>query len=478
MPSMTLIDGMPRLIQAGMGIHVSSAHLANATSRSGALGVVSGAALRHVVIDDIRNGDEDAIGLARLFPVASYVEEIMAFAPGGPKHTHAVPVDTPHPRYSAYPRRLSAIATFIEVKRAQRGHQGKIGINVMWKAALTALPTIYGAMLAGVDALLCGAGVPMELPDIVAKIRAGEDMEYLPLTGTGTHVRMAISQDGTSPLLQERPAPKMIPILSNFAFAKRMLDVWQKEYDGARPFAFVLENHSAGGHNAPPRNKSDFTEQDSIDSYFDKVLALGVPVYIAGAFEEGGSRADFEQWTARGAYGLQVGSRFALCRESGMRADLRKQIITANTTDSLTIKTDLTASPTGYPLKTVQLPHTTTEPEIYEARQRVCNKMYLTRSHFETLPDGTVKETYLCPSMPPEQYERLGGDPAETQGRFCLCNSLLSTAGYDADLEPPVVTLGESGKLVKRHWSAREIVEEILTPQYVTQKARELILTG
>ena len=44
MSSMTLIDGMPCLIQAGMGIHVSSARLANATSRLGALGVGRGLA--------------------------------------------------------------------------------------------------------------------------------------------------------------------------------------------------------------------------------------------------------------------------------------------------------------------------------------------------------------------------------------------------------------------------------------------------
>ena len=78
-----LIDGMPRLIQAGMGIHVSSANLANHTARLGALGVVSGAALRHVVVEDIRAGNAEAIELARTFPEPRYVDELLAFAPGG-----------------------------------------------------------------------------------------------------------------------------------------------------------------------------------------------------------------------------------------------------------------------------------------------------------------------------------------------------------------------------------------------------------
>lgn len=470
-----LVDDMPRLIQAGMGVHISSARLANEASRLGALGVVSGAALRHVVVEDVRAGDEEAIEIARSFPVAQYVGELLAFAPGGKRHTHAVPVDTPDPKHNALPRRLSAIAAYIEVMRAKRGHSGKVGINVMWKCALTVLPTIYGAMLAGVDALLCGAGVPMELPDIVAKIRAGQNMEYLPLTGTGTHARLAIAQDNTAPLLQAIQAPKLMPILSNYAFAKRMLDVWQKEYSGARPFAFVLEHHAAGGHNAPPRNKTEFTEQDSIASYFDKVLALGVPVYVAGAFKHGGTRDDFQEWTARGAYGLQVGSRFALCEESGMRPDLRQKIIEAAVRGELEVATSPTMSPTGYPIKHVSLPGTISDVEIYAARPRVCNRMYLTQSHFEEQPDGTVKETYICPAMPSEQYERLGGDAAETRDRVCLCNGLLSTAGYYDDIEPPAVTLGESGLQVTQQVTARAVIEDILTPEYVAEQERVLV---
>lgn len=471
-----LIDGMPRLIQAGMGAHISSAHLANTTARLGALGVVSGVGPRDMVIEEIRAGDEVAIELARTFPFAHYVEELLAFAPGGPKNDRPVPIDTPHPLHCALPRRLSTIGAYVEVKRAKLGHRGKIGMNVMWKLALTALPTIYGAMLAGVDALLCGAGVPMELPDIVARIRAGENLAYEPLTGTATHARLEIAADEPAALLKNLPTPHFLPILSNFAFCKRLLDNWAKNYQGTRPFAFILENHAAGGHNAPPRDKVSFGEQDDIRTYFDKVKALGVPIYVAGAFPEGGTRADMVEWTARGAYGLQVGSRFALCEDSGMRTDLKHEIIARNRRGELEVLTGNRLSPTGYPLKYINLPGTLADPALRTAQVRHCNRGYLLQSHFETLPDGTTQETYLCPGMPEDVFKSRGGNPEEQADRICLCNGLISTAGYHIEEEVPLVTLGTSGTQVKERLTARQIMEDILTPEYVAQRELALCL--
>jgi NAD(P)H-dependent flavin oxidoreductase YrpB (nitropropane dioxygenase family) len=472
--STRLIDGMPRLIQAGMGIHISSARLANITSRLGALGVVSGAGLRHVVVEQVRAGATEAIAAARTFPFARYVEELLAFAPGGSKHRSAVPVDHPEPRLGALAKRLTTICAYVEVAMAKKGHRGKVGINVMWKCALSVLPTIYGSMLAGVDALVCGAGVPMELPGIVASIRAGKDLSYTPLTGTDTHTHLSIAEDDPAPVLARMEPPKLLPIVSNFAFCKRILDTWAKRYDGARPFAFVLENHAAGGHNAPPRNKVAFTETDDLDSYFDKVLGLGVPVYVAGEFPGGGSRRDYLHWLERGAYGIQVGSRFALCSDSGMRPDLRDAVIEANRRGESEVVTDLRLSPTGYPFKRVTVPGTLSDPRVYAARPRACNRMHLARSVFQEQSDGTVKEAYICPAMPEKRFLSLGGNPADLEGRVCLCNALLSTAGFYSDVEPPIVTLGESGLQVKELLSARQVMEEILTPEYVAQAEKEL----
>lgn len=461
-----------------MGAYISNYRLANLTARLGALGVVSGVGLRHIVLEAIRRGDEEAIETAKGFPLVGYVKELLHFAPGGFKHSWPTPQDSTDPRYCDLPRQLSAITAYIEVMRAKRGHSGKIGVNIMWKCALTVLPTIYGAMMANADALLCGAGVPMELPDIVHSLRDGRDMEYLPLTGTGTNARLKVSEDDSSHYLSALEPPAMLPILSNFAFPKRLLDVWERSYGGVRPAAFVLENHTAGGHNAPPRNKVEFAENDDIGSYFDKVADLGVPVYVAGAFEHGGTRGDLLDWTARGAYGIQVGSRFALSDESGMRRDLKDAIIEANRAGGVSIKTGNIVSPTGYPFKYVELPGTLADPAVYAARKRICNRGYLCQSHFETLPDGKVKETYICPAMPEKQFRKLGGDPAELADRVCLCNGLLSTAGYHVDAEAPIVTLGISGRTVTERQSARQVVEDILTPEHVAAMEAELVLNA
>jgi NAD(P)H-dependent flavin oxidoreductase YrpB (nitropropane dioxygenase family) len=470
------LDEMPRLIQAGMGVRVSSCTLANTTSRLGALGVVSAVGLRHIVIEEIRQGREDVIAVAKTFPLGSYVDAIMQFAPGGAKHRRPAPLDDPDPVRGDLPKRLSVIAAYVEVIRAKQGHRGKVGNNVMWKCALTVLPSIYGAMLAGVDSLLCGAGVPMELPDIVRRIRAGQDLEYKPLHGTGTNATLTIAQDDPAALFAETELPKMMPILSNFAFPRRIVDIWAREMDGARPFAFILENHEAGGHNAPPRNKSEFGELDDIDSYFDRVHALGVPIYVAGAFPSGGSRSDLLYWMSRGAYGVQVGSRFALCDESGMRRDLKDAVIEQNARGEEHLVTHARVSPTGYPFKYREIPGTLSDPAVHAERKRLCNKGYLLQGHYEDRPDGTIRETYICPAMPEKQYRRLGGTDEEMDDRVCLCNTLLAAVGLAPVDEPPLVTLGQSGSLCTERRTAREVIEDILTPEYVA--AAEAALTS
>lgn len=157
-----------------------------------------------------------------------------------------------------------------------------------------------------------------------------------------------------------------------------------------------------------------------------------------------------------------------------MRPDLKTQIIAQNARGELEIVTDNQISPTGYPFKFVRLPGTLSDPALYNARKRRCNLGALLQSHFETQPDGTVKETYICSAMPPAQYARRGGDPQDTEGRVCLCNALLATAGYAPETEPPLVTLGVSGKQVTQLLTARQVVEEILTPEYVARREQEL----
>ena len=180
------------------------------------------------------------------------------------------------------------------------------------------------------------------------------------------------------------------------------------------------------------------------------------------ALEQGGSRADYLYWRERGAYGLQVGSRFALCDESGMRRDIKDAVLAYNAQKG-ELRTEFGVSPTGYPFKVLPLAGSVADPTIQANRHRICNKGYL--MHAETLEKDGVKElVYRCPAMPAKQFEKLGGDASETASRICLCNSLLSTAGFDSDKEPPLITLGQSGTRITERHTARQIIQEILQP--------------
>ena len=55
---------------------------------------------------------------------------------------------------------LTVVANFVEVFLAKEGHEGPVGINYLEKIQLPTLPSVYGAMLAGVDYILMGAGIP------------------------------------------------------------------------------------------------------------------------------------------------------------------------------------------------------------------------------------------------------------------------------------------------------------------------------
>jgi hypothetical protein len=63
------------------------------------------------------------------------------------------------------------IATgFAEVWLAKEGHDGKVFINFLHKIELPLIYTMYGAMLAGVDGIIVGAGNPDGLPAICARL--------------------------------------------------------------------------------------------------------------------------------------------------------------------------------------------------------------------------------------------------------------------------------------------------------------------
>ena len=168
-----------RIIQGGMGVAVSGWRLARAVSQLGQLGVVSGTALAVVLSRRLQLGDpggELRRALSR-FPFPAMAERVLAtyFIPGGKAADvsfkgPAMPTINPAPELVE----LTVVANFVEVFLAKEGHDGLVGINYLEKIQLPTLPSIFGAMLAGVDYVLMGAGIPRAIPGVLDLLADGK----------------------------------------------------------------------------------------------------------------------------------------------------------------------------------------------------------------------------------------------------------------------------------------------------------------
>jgi nitronate monooxygenase len=470
------------IIQGGMGVAISDWRLARAVSRLGQLGVVSGTGLARVATSRLTDGDRGghmrrALGT---FAFQEPVQEVLHryYIPGG--KAPDAPYKTP-PAYTVRPSRfadqLTVIANYAEVFLAKQGHVGPVGINLLEKIQLPNLASIYGAMLAGVDYLLMGAGIPTQIAAVLDKLTRHEPVSYrLDVQGANSHDDVRIHFDperlfpGIARRIGQLGRPKFIPIISSTVLASAMLKRSEGPVDG-----FVVESPIAGGHNAPPRgplqlnemNEPIYGERDKVAS--ETMKSFGVPFWLAGGY---GHPDRLRVALADGAAGVQVGTPFALCDESGMDPVLRQHVLREVREGRASILTSATVSPTGFPFKVVRLDGTLSDERVYAARERVCNLRFL-RTLFKK-DDGSVG--YRCPAGPVDDYVRNGGDATDTMGRVCLCEALHATAGYpqrraDGYVEPPIVTAGDDlvniSPLVRADgsgYSAADVIRYILDP--------------
>jgi len=215
----------------------------------------------------------------------------------------------------------------------------------------------------------------------------------------------------------------------------------------SRVDGFVIEGPTAGGHNAPPRGKDGLTESGE-PIYGDKDLpdlavfrGLGRPFWMAGSF---GRPEQVKQALADGAAGVQVGTAFAYCDESGLDSRIKERVIEESRQDRARIFTDPVASPTGFPFKVVALGESLSEESVYRERDRICDLGYLRTAYAA----GDGAKGWRCPAEPVDDYVRKGGDLADTVGRKCLCNALMANIGLgqtrkDGSTEAPLVTSGD-----------------------------------
>lgn len=444
-----IAPGYPELIQGGMGVGVSNWRLARAVAVAGqrlgsrVLGVVSGTGLPVLMVDRLQAGDPDVARALHAFDPA-IANEIMGdylvegARPGGIRKLPPKPevLVTGSALVKEKMTRLAVAAAFVEIWLAKEGHGGAIGINLLEKVQLMHLPVLLGAMMAGVDYVLVGAGIPHQIPAVLGSFAGNEPATYR-MDVAGTSEKRLLSLDPRQFVRKCLARPKFLAIASHHALAMRLAST--VEVDG-----FVMEGPSAGGHNAPARGKSladdgqpIYGDRDQPD--LDKIAELGKPFWLAGSYGAPGRLQDAQ---ALGATGVQVGSAFALCNESALREDLKRDLRQRIATGTLEVKTSATASPSGFPFQVVQIEGSLSDRAVYEGRERLCNIGHLIEAYQKDEAGGIG---FRCAAEPVDAFVRKGGSAAATEGKVCLCNGLGAAVGHGhgGEGEPFIVTLGK-----------------------------------
>ena len=468
---MTATGAPPLIIQGGMGAAVSNWILARATAMRGQLGVVSGTGIDTVLVRRLQDGDAGghmrrAIGA---FPIPEVAETVLKehFLPGGRAGAPYKPLPMHQIKLSRSRQLLTALANFVEVRLAKEGHEGHVGINLLTKIQLPNLASLYGAMLAGVDYVLMGAGIPREIPGALDRLAVHEPasikLDVEGANGDGAH-RAELNPrelwDGT-PLLQR---PRFLPIVASNLLATLLARKASGRVDG-----FVIEGPTAGGHNAPPRGdplyneraEPVYGEKDVVD--LAKVRDLGLPFWVAGG---AGSPTGLAEALAAGAAGIQVGTLFAFCDESGLKEEYKREVLAAACRGQVDVITDARASPTGYPFKVVRWGE---GPPREDHRERVCDMGYLRTPYM--MEGGRVN--FRCASEPVDTYVKKGGLLEDTVGRKCLCNALMANIGHaqvreGGTEEPPILTAGDELKGIatflkgRQRYSASDVIDYLL----------------
>lgn len=505
-----------KLIQGGMGVHVSNWRLAKAVAaqRPGVtVGTVSGTALDVVYVRLLQLGDPggharralqalDAtfgVTIGRTICDRYFIEGGKApdarfrSAPMHMVQAHDGRRTFPLPNGATAPLPFKLddeivellIATgFAEVWLAREGHHGKVFINFLNKIELPLIYVLYGAMLAGVDGVIVGAGNPEGLPALCQQLARHEAVAHeisMLYREAGEEFVLAFDPQAVADgrfASQPLSSPAFLAIVSLEDLAKALATS-----RGTPPDGLIIEHHTAGGHNANPvgplvrdtLGQPIYSAKDEAD--LAAIRSLGIPFWLAGGY---GSHAGLQRALAAGANGVQAGTVFALAEESGMKPEYRSAILTAlknGAGDSELVRTTV-FSPTGFSFKVVQLQETLADDEVYASRRRICDIGMLQQRGFHKADASGERVLFQrCPAGPIDSFVKNRGLERNTDERRCLCNGLLACVGLgqvkeiqgEVVEEPAIVTLGNHLDGVRRlsrqgqaHYYVQDVVADIL----------------
>ena len=343
------------IIQGGMGVGVSLSPLAKAVAVEGGLGIVSSACLDRLVTK--RSGKKVTTY------EAAFEEVTLAKIPGG-----------------------------------------HVGINIMGALAKDFNDSVKGAIDAKADAIISGAGLPLNLPAI-----------------------------------HPPKETALIPIVSSARALEIICKKWERL--GYRPDAVVLEGPLAGGHLGFRIDQIEL-ESNRLENLFppvkDTAMRFGdFPVIVAGGIY---THTDIIQFLNRGADGVQMGTRFLATDESSATEAYKKAVILAKENDIIVAHRP--GSPCGMPFRVIkQSPMYSSS--LQQRRKPKCDKGYV-------LTKDVNGNYAVCPAK------------ENNRDFFCICNGLLSSAGYNSVEEEPLYTVGSTASRIGKIMSVKSLMQELL----------------
>ena len=276
------------LIQGGMGIGISLGGLAGAVAAEGGAGVISAAQI------GFREPDFD--------------EE-------------------------PFTANLRAIHKEVEKARAL-SKEGVIGMNIM--TAMNGYESyVREAVKAGVDFIVSGAGLPVDLPAYTEGIDTA-----------------------------------IAPIVSTEKSASVILKYWDKKYKKI-PDLLIVEGPKAGGHLGFTKEQLEFFTENKYKEEIGAILRLvktyeekygeKIPVILAGGID---SREKAEEAFSIGADGIQVATRFVTTKECDAASEYKEAYVKAKKEDICIVK-----SPVGMPGRAI---HNTFLEKVERGEKKLC----------------------------------------------------------------------------------------------------------
>jgi nitronate monooxygenase len=433
------MDNLRQIRQGGMGVYIGTPFLAKSVALHGGYGTVSGALADQVLVRALQLGDIGGHFRRALnaFPnqrISNMVLEECYLPYGKTGNIKIAPKMKFNPKDTSIA--LVVCANFALVWLAKEGHDNPIAINYLEKVQMPIVYALVGAMLAGVDCVTMGAGIPKQVPGLLDAIARGDNNLHYNVDVIDCEHKTIAQYFDTEKFFGEKlpplKRPDFIPIVSSHILAQSLL-----KSGGIQ--GFVVETDVAGGHNAPPRGNLKLNEKgEPIYSEKDKpnlveFKKLGLPFWVGGGYA---SKEALAEALSEGAAGVQLGSIFALCSESGMRNEVRTQVIGQLYYDEGEVYTDPKASPTGFPFKTVDVDDSVAKLRLIRNRKSLCDLGALVKPCLTK--NGLM---YRCSAEPLSAFTAKGGSDHNADGAICLCNGLLNNSILGLENDPAVVTL-------------------------------------